>query len=124
MVPFNFGCGSAVLAAIATLAPSRAARSAMARPMPRLAPEMNSVLPCSDVIAPAPSFRPRMTRGSRDHTPLIDAPSCPESCADASLPRRFGPARTRVRRANQTVGRYQDGVGRGLSHRLEHLVTL
>ena len=36
MVPFSFGCGSAVLAAIATLAPSRAARSAIARPMPRL----------------------------------------------------------------------------------------
>src|SRR5207247_6788595 len=35
---------------IATLAPSRAARSAMARPMPRLAPEMNSVLPFSVVM--------------------------------------------------------------------------
>src|SRR5678815_5042226 len=34
--------------AIATLAPSRAARSAIASPMPRLAPEMNSVLPLSD----------------------------------------------------------------------------
>src|SRR5690554_5276256 len=45
MVPGSFGCGSAVLAAMAMLAPSRAARSAMARPMPRLAPVMNSVLP-------------------------------------------------------------------------------
>src|SRR4051794_16340542 len=44
MVPSSFGCGSAVLAAMATLAPSRAARSAMARPIPRLAPVMNRVL--------------------------------------------------------------------------------
>ena len=33
----------------ATLAPSRAARSAMARPMPRLAPVMNSVAPLKDL---------------------------------------------------------------------------
>src|SRR5580704_16948072 len=45
MVPGNFGCGSTVLAATATFAPSRAARKAMARPMPRLAPVMKSVLP-------------------------------------------------------------------------------
>src|SRR4051795_8115719 len=56
MVPLSFGCGSAVLAAIATLAPSCAARSAMARPMPRLAPETNSVLPLRDVIGLAPGF--------------------------------------------------------------------
>src|SRR5580693_1972249 len=46
-VPSSAGCGSAVLAISATLAPSRAARSAMARPMPRLPPEMNKVLPAS-----------------------------------------------------------------------------
>ena len=45
MVPASLGCGSAVLAAITTLAPSRAARRAMARPMPRLPPVMNRVLP-------------------------------------------------------------------------------
>src|SRR5580698_4538692 len=50
MVPLSFGCGSAVFAAIATLAPSRAARNAIASPMPRLAPEMNSVLPLSEVM--------------------------------------------------------------------------
>src|ERR1700736_6560661 len=50
MVPASFGCGSAVLAAIATLAPSLAARSAIARPMPRLPPETNSVLPLSVVM--------------------------------------------------------------------------
>src|SRR5581483_5818970 len=45
MVPGRCLCGSAVLAAMATLAPSRAARSAMARPMPRLAPVTKRVLP-------------------------------------------------------------------------------
>src|SRR5712691_9930540 len=50
MVPLSFGCGSAVFAAIATLAPSRAARSAMASPMPRLAPDTNSVLPLRDAM--------------------------------------------------------------------------
>lgn len=47
MVPGSFGCGSAVLAAITTLAPSRAALRAMAFPMPRLAPVMKSVQPAS-----------------------------------------------------------------------------
>src|SRR5580700_8131191 len=46
-VPSSLGSGSAVLAISATLAPSRAARSAIARPMPRLPPEMNKVLPAS-----------------------------------------------------------------------------
>src|SRR5690625_2753510 len=50
MVPGNLGLGAALLAAMATLAPSRAARSAMARPMPREAPVMNRVLPASVVI--------------------------------------------------------------------------
>ena len=43
-VPGSFGCGSAVLAISATFAPSCAARSAICSPIPRLAPEMNSVL--------------------------------------------------------------------------------
>jgi hypothetical protein len=42
-VPGNFGCGAAVLAATIILAPSRAARNAMASPMPRLAPVMKTV---------------------------------------------------------------------------------
>jgi hypothetical protein len=41
------GFGESVLAAIAILAPSRAARNAIAKPMPRLAPEMKIVLPVS-----------------------------------------------------------------------------
>jgi hypothetical protein len=43
MVPGNFGCGSAVLAAITTLAPSLATFKATAFPIPRLAPVMNTV---------------------------------------------------------------------------------
>src|ERR1700722_19843835 len=54
MVPGRCLCGSAVLAAMAMLAPSRAALSAMARPMPRLAPVMKRVLPAR-LIAFAPS---------------------------------------------------------------------
>src|SRR5271165_4443769 len=45
MVPGNEGCGLAVLAAMAMLAPSFAARSAIAKPMPRLAPVINRVRP-------------------------------------------------------------------------------
>ena len=44
-VPGSLGCGSAVLATSAMLAPSAAARLAIASPMPRLAPEMNMVFP-------------------------------------------------------------------------------
>src|SRR5579872_1820294 len=51
MVPGSFGCGSLVFAAIATLAPSRAARSPMASPMPREAPVMNRVFPLSGIGA-------------------------------------------------------------------------
>src|SRR5471032_522466 len=51
IVPGSLGCASAVLAAMATLAPSRAARSAMARPMPRLAPVTKRVLPESDIVS-------------------------------------------------------------------------
>src|SRR4051794_7322284 len=45
MVPGRCLCGSDVLAATVTLAPSWAARSAMARPMPREAPVTKRVLP-------------------------------------------------------------------------------
>ena len=50
-VPGSFGCGSAVLAIRAMLAPSWAARLAIARPIPRLAPEMNMVLPLRDMAS-------------------------------------------------------------------------
>src|SRR6266851_9167074 len=51
MVPGSFGCGCVVFAAMAMLAPSRAARSAIASPMPRLAPVMNKVFPLSEIIS-------------------------------------------------------------------------
>src|SRR5258708_412123 len=51
IVPSSLGCGSPVLAAITIFAPSRAASSAFALPMPRLPPLMNSVLPDRDVIS-------------------------------------------------------------------------
>lgn len=49
-MPGNLGCGSAVLAAITTLAPSFAAFSAIALPIPREAPVMNSVRPANFLI--------------------------------------------------------------------------
>src|ERR1700742_3656645 len=62
MVPSSLGCGSTVLAAMATLAPSAAAFSPMARPMPRAPPVMNSVFPFSDMPGPRFfTFLPYMT---------------------------------------------------------------
>src|SRR5690606_25132043 len=51
MVPASFLCGLSVFAAITTLAPSAAARLPMARPIPRLAPVINSVFPARSAIA-------------------------------------------------------------------------
>src|SRR3984893_15543294 len=65
MVPCSFGCGSAVFAAMAILAPSRAARSAIANPMPREAPVMNRVLPASDIAASLLARQKRGKRGAR-----------------------------------------------------------
>ena len=74
IVPSRRGCGSAVLAATTMLAPSRAARSAIALPMPRLAPVMKRVFPASVGIG----------SGSPD-----GAGEEGECTADAGLPRRF-----------------------------------
>lgn len=46
-MPGNFGCGSAVLAAITMLAPSLAAFKAIALPIPLLAPVIKMVRPAS-----------------------------------------------------------------------------
>src|SRR5258708_5146498 len=51
MGPGNLGCGSGGLGTTAAFAPSRAARRAIASPIPRLAPVMNSVLPAKLRIA-------------------------------------------------------------------------
>src|ERR1700676_3032544 len=100
MVPLSFGCGSAVLAAIATLAPSRAARNAIASPMPRLPPDTNSVLPLSDVIMLPCGV-------SRGFLPLD------------LLSRRVGATGTRIGRTEQSIWRHGDRVGRSLPHRLD-----
>lgn len=47
MVPGSLGCGSPVLAAITIFAPSLAAFSAIAFPIPREAPVMNKVRPAN-----------------------------------------------------------------------------
>src|SRR5688572_25955008 len=60
-VPSSFGCGSAVFAAIATFAPSRAARIPIARPIPRLAPVMNRVFPRRDMGGNYPGLRSHAT---------------------------------------------------------------
>src|ERR1700687_1539104 len=57
MVPGSLGGGSAVFAAMTTLAPSAAARRAMALPMPRLAPVMNRVLPLRSAMVLDASIR-------------------------------------------------------------------
>src|ERR671912_1138533 len=51
MVPGSLGWGSAVLAAMTTFAPSRAARRPMARPMPREAPVMKRVFPLRFMVS-------------------------------------------------------------------------
>src|SRR6202162_3807905 len=53
MVPGSLGWGLAVLAAITDLAAPRAARKAIARPMPRLAPVINKVLPARVAALPS-----------------------------------------------------------------------
>src|SRR5436190_7398528 len=111
MVPLSRGCGSAVLAAMATLAPSRAARSAIESPMPRLAPEMNSVLPLSDAMAD--SCERKRTHASRT----------PSRSLAALLPFRPRASRSRIGRAEGTVRRYRNRICRGLAERVDDLVA-
>ena len=70
IVPASFGCGSAVLAATTTLAPSLAARSAISRPMPRDAPVISSVLALSVFMG----FQPDVVRGGDDIPAQVDCP--------------------------------------------------
>src|SRR5205814_8688246 len=91
---------SDVLAAIATLAPSRAARNAIASPMPRLPPETNSVLPLSDVMfPPCGRFLALLSRGLRT-------------------------TGTRIGRAEQRIVSHGDRIGRGIAERLDHVMAL
>src|SRR6266702_3293433 len=107
MVPLSFGCGSAVFAAIATLAPSRAARSAIASPMPRLAPEINSVLPLSDDI--------RGLHAAAVAASILQYGECRQTSLSAHLTRGFWPfrdlwvGRTSALRANSCPPRLDVG---------------
>src|SRR3979411_519224 len=105
MVPLSFGCGSAVFAAIATLAPSRAARNAIASPMPRLPPDTNSVLPLSDVIVP----------------PLRCIP--PIALSSVLLPRRLRATGPRIGSAEPSIRRHGDRIGGGLAKRFDHAMA-
>ena len=80
IVPGSLGWGSAVFAATTTLAPSRAARSAIARPMPRLAPVMKSVRLRRDMA--------RLRPGRR--TALWHACRVSVACAALAVHRRLG----------------------------------
>ena len=71
MVPSSLGCGSTVLAAMATLAPSAAALSAIASPIPREPPVTKSVFPFSDMRVSA-KFR---VSGRNDHSGNSPSPS-------------------------------------------------
>src|SRR5579864_8217023 len=108
---------------MATLAPSRAARSAIASPMPRLAPEMNSVLPLSDVIGRPPIYL--TAHGSRRRLAKLTA----------ALPARGANFRERLfagrcRAAAPWVGGPQqssvghcDRIGRGPAQRFDHAMS-
>src|SRR6516165_1867891 len=130
MVPGSLGCGVAVLAAMAMLAPSRAARSAMASPMPRDAPVMNRVLPASGM---------NDLRGAAWRRP--DSASRSTLAGEKLLERRTGFRRAKPRpedlglldgplhdlgrRAVDQSPRYGDGFGRqrrDLPRRLHDLV--
>src|SRR6266851_5540247 len=83
IVPGSLGCGESVLAAMTTLAPSRAARNAIARPMPRLAPEMNNVLPERLGIVASLLFPHAALKGrSSTLPPTIEMPlrQCMKAC--------------------------------------------
>src|SRR5579871_4351038 len=81
MVPGRCLCGSAVLAAMAMLAPSFAARSAMARPMPRLAPVMNRVLP-ERLMAFPPLGGRRLVPVDARRIPLLHGRAAPDQAIE------------------------------------------
>src|SRR5437016_3371234 len=84
MVPSSFGWGASVLAAIAMLAPSRAARSAIASPMPREAPVMNRVFPLSVAMGKYPSACKRRF-GGIDALGAVDHGALEASGADRQV---------------------------------------
>src|SRR5512142_967809 len=111
MVPLSFGCGSVVFAAIATLAPSRAARSAIARPMPRLAPEMNSVLPLSDVIPILPLWSTPAAVACAAFEAYSHINRNGEVILPALLPARLRAAGSRIGRTESSLRHHRNRVG-------------
>ena len=102
IVPSSFGCGLSVLAISATLAPSRAARSAIARPMPRLPPLMNAVRPDSGSGELIPRAGGRTSPRRRAAARPAASPS--RSPASARPPRRqLVASSARHRRASPSI---------------------
>src|ERR1700682_846719 len=95
IVPASFGCGVSVFAAIAMLAPSLAARSAIASPMPREAPVMKSVFPASDMVRSGDQRRLRL----QDRLGAIDDRALQSACRRQQIfreeARRRNPRRMR-----------------------------
>src|SRR5262249_53609106 len=125
IVPGSLGCGLSVLAAITMLAPSRAARNAIARPMPRDAPVINKVRPLSVMIPQ--SFRSGSAKddfsGER-RVGVIDAVRrfddgalealgthgqvLGEEARDRNTPRRIGAIAARLLGKERAAGRQRD----------------
>src|SRR5262252_961066 len=95
IVPGSLGWGCVVLAAMAMLAPSLAARSAIALPIPRLAPVMNRVFPRKLATVPlgdkelravlglgviANFFAARDALARRQRTVMLDVVDQPVEC--------------------------------------------
>ena len=101
----------------------RAARNAIASPMPRLPPDTNRVLPLRDDMA--------RLRKLRTHNRWLPPPQGggTDRCAygilrqspiGSSLLPALRAAGARIGGAEQAVGRHRDRLGRGLAERLDH----
>ncbi|MEA3221183.1 MAG: hypothetical protein OZX49_02302 [Immundisolibacter sp.] len=101
MVPGSLGCGWLVLAAMTMLAPSSAARSAIALPMPRLAPVMKSVFPYRLSIGFNSIRWPARAAGVA--ATGVQAP--PAGCRRPPAPRRQADSCASVRAAAGSTGR-------------------
>src|SRR5665647_204401 len=118
MVPSNLGCGSTVFAAMATLAPSRAAFRPMARPMPRDPPVMNSVLPFSDMalVLPATGYFSRTPHLA--HKPPLTYRNRHRCAVVLNEPKKArGIIHVSRTFHGRTAGRAEEAVGRPWSHR-------
>mmetsp|Transcript_99540 Transcript_99540/g.320907 ORF Transcript_99540/g.320907 Transcript_99540/m.320907 type:complete len:265 (-) Transcript_99540:1708-2502(-) len=89
IVPGRVLCASVVLAQMATFAPSRAARLAMASPMPREAPVITRVLPLRLPPPPSVAWGPQMESAAMRW--VFPPPSeAAQTCAPSTPRRRSG----------------------------------